>query len=224
MHFLCLHGAGTNRDILELQTGGLCGKLEESGHKFTYVNGSQTAKVEDESFIGAHLTPPELEGLVDGPFYNHYTRGASPGATVLEAFDHTRRIIAAQKATGNPFDGVLGFSQGAALAASMIVHHSRTRPAEPPLFRVAVFICGATPWDPTGLQHLERKEAPLIRIPTANIVGKLDPLYPESMKLADLCEPSKMSFHDHGMKHMVAFDVKNTEEMARVINEAVAKA
>ncbi|KAJ5319577.1 hypothetical protein MYU51_006571 [Penicillium brevicompactum] len=213
MHFLCLHGAGTNRDILELQTGGLCSKLEESGHQFTYVNGSQTAKVEDE-----------LEGLVDGPFYNHYSRGDSPGSTVLEAFDHTRRIINAQKATGRPFDGVLGFSQGAALAASMIIHHSRTRPAEPPLFRAAVFICGATPWDPTGLQHLERKDAYPIGIPTANIVGKLDSLYPESMKLADLCEPSKMSFHDHGMKHMVAFDVKNTVEMARVINEAAAKA
>ncbi|CAG8424849.1 unnamed protein product [Penicillium salamii] len=213
MHFLCLHGAGTNGDILELQTGGLYQKFSEDGHRFTYVNGSQPAKVEDE-----------LEGLVDGPFFNHYSRGESPGATVMEAFQHTRAIIEAQKATGDPFEGVLGFSQGAGLAASMIVHHSRTRPAEPPLFRVAVFICGAAPWEPSGLERLVRKDDYPLKIPTANIVGKLDHVLPESMKLLEICEPSQTSFHDHGMKHMVAFDPKNTEEMTRVINEAIAKA
>ena len=170
------------------------------------------------------LTPPELEGLVDGPFYNHYSRGESPGQTVMEAFEHTRSIIEAQKATGDPFDAVLGFSQGAALAASMIIHHSRTRPAEPPLFRAAAFICGASPWTPNGLERVVRKDDYPLKIPTANIVGKLDHVLPESMKLFELCEPSQTSFHDHGMKHMVAFDMKNTEEMARVINEAVAKA
>jgi hypothetical protein len=166
------------------------------------------------------LTPPELEGVVDGPFYNHYARGSSPGSSVQEAFEHTRAIIATQ----GPFDGVLGFSQGAALAASLIIHHSQTSPAEPPLFRVAVFICGAGPWESTGVQHIVRSGEYPIKIPTANIVGKLDSLYPESMGLYELCEPSKASFYDHGSKHMVPFDLKNTGEMARVIEEAIGKA
>ena len=213
----------TNEQILEIQIGGIRQQLEKKGHRFQFMNGKLGAKVEE----GTHptttmytqpLTPPELEGVVDGPFYNHYARGSSPGSTVLEAFEHTKGIIATQ----GPFDGVLGFSQGAALAASLIIHHSKTRPAEPPLFRVAVFICGAGPWESTGSQHIKSREYP-IGIPTANIVGKLDSLYSESMGLYELCEPSKASFYDHGSKHMVPFDLRNTEEMVRVIEEAIGK-
>lgn len=122
-----------------------------------------------------------------------------------------------------PFDGVLGFSQGAALAASLIIHHSKTRPQEPALFKIAVFICGAAPWDPAGTQRIARENAHPIMIPTANIVGNLDPLHPESLKLFDLCEPSQASFYDHGLGHQVPFQVVHTEQMARVILEAIAK-
>ena len=63
-----------------------------------------------------------------------------------------------------------------------------------------------------------------ITIPTANIVGKADALFPEGVKLFELCEPAKAAFYDHGSKHMVPFDAKNTDEMIRVIKETVAKA
>jgi predicted esterase len=157
---------------------------------------------------------------VDGPFYNHYTRGSSPGSSIHEAFDHTKSFIAKE----GPFDVVIGFSQGAALAASLIIHQSKTNPSEP-LFRAAVFICGAAPWDSTGLQHIApQPDTYPIAIPTANIVGKADALFPESVSLFELCEPAKATFYDHGSKHMVPFDMKNTEEMIRVIEETVAKA
>lgn len=140
---------------------------------------------------------------------------------MFDAFEHTKRFIA----ESGPFDAVMGFSQGAALAASLIIHHSRTRPAEPPLFRAAVFICGAAPWESTGLEQIAPKpDTYPITIPTANIVGKADPLFPESEKLFELCEPAKATYYDHGSKHMVPFDMKNTEEMVRVIQETVAKA
>jgi predicted esterase len=118
----------------------------------------------------------------------------------------------------------MGFSQGAALAASLMIHHSRTRPAEPPLFRVAVFICGAAPWDSSGLRQIAPRETYPITVPTANIVGKADSLFEEGVRLYGLCEPAKAGFFDHGSKHMVPFDMKNTEEMVRVILEAVEKA
>lgn len=119
----------------------------------------------------------------------------------------------------------MGFSQGAALAAALIAHHSKTHPDSPPLFRAAVFLCGGLPWDSSGVEYLVPKpDTYPITIPTANIVGKLDPLYPESMKLYQLCEPSKAAFYDHGSKHMVPFDAKNTDEIVRVIEETVDKA
>ncbi|KAJ5670622.1 uncharacterized protein N7477_005985 [Penicillium maclennaniae] len=211
MRFLCLHGAGTNGEIFEIQTGGLRQKLEQKGHTFKFVNGKLDAAVESE-----------LEGVVDGPFYNHYPREpALPGACLPEAFEHVLNIIATQ----GPFDAVMGFSQGAALASALIAHQAKTHPEQPPLFRAAVFICSAAPWESAGLKHItSQPDTYAINIPTAHIVGKMDSLYPESMKLYKLCEPSKATFYDHGSKHMVPFDMKNTEEMSRVIEETIAKA
>ncbi|KAJ5171130.1 Serine hydrolase FSH [Penicillium coprophilum] len=210
MRFLCLHGGGTNGEIFEIQIGGLRQILEKNGHDFKFMNGKMDAKVEEE-----------LEGIVDGPFYNHYTRGSSPGSSIHEAFDHTKSFITKE----GPFDVVIGFSQGAALAASLLIHQSKNYPAEPSLFRAAVFICGAAPWDSTGLEQIAPQAGtyPIV-IPTANIVGKADALFPESVRLYELCDPTKATFYDHGSKHMVPFDMKNTEEMIRVIEETLANA
>ena len=119
----------------------------------------------------------------------------------------------------------MGFSQGAALAAAFLIHHAKVNPTSPPPWRVAVFLCGGAPWDSSGLEYVTPKpdEFP-IRIPTANIVGKLDPLYPESMKLYSLCEPANAAFYDHGSKHMVPFDQKNTTAMVKAIEDTIAKA
>lgn len=119
----------------------------------------------------------------------------------------------------------MGFSQGAALAAAMIVHHAQTNPHAPPLFRAAVFLCGAAPYEASGLEIMVPKpDTYPITIPTAHVVGKLDPLYPESMKLFGLCEPAQATFFDHGSKHMVPFDQRSNDEMLRVIEETIAKA
>ncbi|KAJ5887510.1 hypothetical protein N7495_007551 [Penicillium taxi] len=211
MKFLCLHGASTNDQIFEIQTGGLRQQLEKAGHTFTFINGKLDAKVEEE-----------LEGVVDGPFFDHYPRDPIlPGSQLTEAFDHTNHLIAEQ----GPFDAVLGFSQGAALAASLIAHHNELHPGAAPLFRVAVFLCGANPWATSGLERMSRVNGAYpITIPTAHVVGALDHVYPQSMQLYALCEPAKAAFYDHGSKHMVPFDMKNTDEIVRVIEETIAKA
>ncbi|GKZ79621.1 hypothetical protein AnigIFM56816_003824 [Aspergillus niger] len=210
MRFLCLHGAGTNAEIFEIQSGGITYDLAKYGHTFKYYNGCMEAEVE-----------PQLKGLFTGPFYNHYPRDRAPGEYLAPAMKHVYDIIERD----GPFDAVMGFSQGAALACAMIAHHAKTH--QEPLFKVAVFICGAVPFDSTGNEIIPEPSAGdeyPVNIPTANIVGKQDELYPSSMRLSRLCDPSKMSFHDHGSKHMVPFDVKNTEAMVAVIEAAVQRA
>lgn len=44
-----------------------------------------------------------------------------------------------------PFDGVLGYSAGAAFAAQVMIRHALIDPTGTPLFRFAVFINGGTP-------------------------------------------------------------------------------
>lgn len=167
-------------------------------------------------------TIAELEGVVEGPFYNHYPRSpALPSSGIHDAFEHINREVAEK----GPFDAVMGFSQGAALAAAILVHHTKTNPTSPPPFRAAVFLCGGSPWESSGLEYVTPKQDEFpITIPTAHIVGKLDPLYPESMQLFHLCEPANAAFYDHGSKHMVPFDQKNTDAMVKTIEDTIAKA
>ncbi|KAJ5263323.1 hypothetical protein N7478_010928 [Penicillium angulare] len=210
MKFLCLHGANTNAEILEIQTGGLRQQLSKKGHTFTFINGKVVAPV-----LG------ELEGVVDGPFYNHYDVDNTPGSEVTQAIEYTQRIISEQ----GPFDAVLGFSQGAGLAATLIIDHAKTHPDERPLFRAAVFLCGDSPWESSGLLKVPAtSDTYPINIPTANVVGKQDRVLENSMKLYKLCEPSKATFYDHGGKHMVPFDAKNQEGIVKIIDETIAKA
>lgn len=60
-----------------------------------------------------------------------------------------------------------------------------------------------------------------VRIPTVHIVGKQDSLYGKGMKLFGLCEPDKAVLYDHGSRHMIPFDLVNTERMAEILEETV---
>lgn len=61
-----------------------------------------------------------------------------------------------------PFDGVMGFSQGAALAASLIIEHKKQNPYEEDLFKFAIFIGATLPFnvdDLTGMQSFRNAKA-----------------------------------------------------------------
>ncbi|KAM3077721.1 hypothetical protein ACMFMG_007045 [Clarireedia jacksonii] len=75
-----------------------------------------------------------------GPYYSYFTV-PSPGA-VLTAIDRLEEFIDVQ----GPFDGILGFSHGAALAASYLLHDS-TRQHPRNDFRCAVFFCAIQCWN-----------------------------------------------------------------------------
>ena len=166
-----------------------------------------------------YLTLTEIASIMDGPFYAHYTANAPPGPTLSTALQYTLSIIGKE----GPFDAVMGFSQCAALACSLLIHHAKTHPNEPPLFKMAVFICSATTWDVSnGLEALQPTPGNYpVGIPTVHIVGKQDPLYAEGKRLYGLCEPGKAVFYDHGSRHMIPFDLMNTESMAGALEEMV---
>jgi hypothetical protein len=68
----------------------------------------------------------------------------------------------------------------------------------------------------------------MIRVPSANSGSALPTIFAVGMAIGyvsgcgDIC--SSPELYDHGSKHMVPFDMKNTEGMIRVIEETVAKA
>jgi hypothetical protein len=86
-----------------------------------------------------------MSTLYPGPYLCWYERG-SP-REVQAAQDYLRSIIDED----GPYDGVIGFSEGAALAASLLL--SDESAAEPP-FTLAIFFNSVVPLVPSGYEHL----------------------------------------------------------------------
>ena len=104
--------------------------------------------------------------------------------TILQAIDDLAAYVSAE----GPFDGVMGFSQGAALTAML---RARRSPAEP--FRFAVFLCAGVPFCEASLRqgvlrHLDPKvDKEMIRVPTTHIVGSKDDALQASLMMKELC-------------------------------------
>lgn len=118
---------------------------------------------------------------------------------------------------GDPFDGVLGFSEGASIAASLILRHRREKGTS--LFKFAIFIC--CPLPPL---RSDRKDILLadetterIDIPTAHIVGSKDPGYQGGRAVYNLCNQSSASIFDHGGSHTIPWDLASTRGIAKAI-------
>ena len=189
---------------------------------------------------------PGLEDSFEGPFYRYYDESVSTiddmapwilTTSLLDAEpeDWMRKLRDNGLATVNPtaavafiqdyadhqpepFELVLGFSEGASVAASIIVHQARTHCVN--AFQGAIFICGEPPYDTEGHQSLLADEATTrIRIPTAHIVGSTDPGRPASLALYNICDGESSIPFDHGKGHTVPCDGRSIMGMAAAIRE-----
>lgn len=89
-----------------------------------------------------------------GPFYCWYNK-VEPGP-IRQAHELIHEIIEEE----GPFDGVIGFSQGAALALSMLMDQELNKPGERPIFSFAVLFSCLIVLSPDTKLNLERlKEA-----------------------------------------------------------------
>ena len=117
-----------------------------------------------------------------------------------------------------PFDLVLGFSEGASVAASTIVHQARTHCLN--AFKGAIFIGGYPPYDMESHRSLLADEdTTRIRIPTAHIVGSADPSRASSLALYNICDAETSILFDHDKGHIVPTDGRSTMGMAAAIRE-----
>ncbi|KAL2820817.1 serine hydrolase FSH [Aspergillus cavernicola] len=123
MKILCLHPWGASAEIFERQMSLICTLIGES-HNYVFMDGPVPCG-----------PAKELPASTKGPFYNWYDGLSS--SNVKAAHDLVLEVIEDE----GPFDGVIGFSQGASLALSILYHHEITRPHQPPLFRFGVFFC-----------------------------------------------------------------------------------
>ncbi|BCR93414.1 uncharacterized protein AKAW2_10460A [Aspergillus luchuensis] len=193
MHFLCFHGRGTNNQIMESQIAALRHELDAI-HTYDFVEGT----------IQAPLAP-ELEAFfpAKGGYFDYFSFDSA--ASVEKAVDDLSTFLE----TDGPYDGVIAFSLGAALAATYLIREAMRHPGKPLPVKCAIFLSGGAPLDP---EALERGEVRLLNaavagnqllrgLPTAHIWGRNDDLWGDrSETLYALCDPGErtMVLHDEG--------------------------
>ncbi|KAL9006155.1 MAG: hypothetical protein Q9188_001081 [Gyalolechia gomerana] len=119
---------GTNPEILEAQVGPLRARLSGS-HEFVYLAG----EVECDP-------APGVSAIYPGPYLCYYQIPTTE--QVADAHDLVLNFIEDE----GPFDGIIGFSQGAALASSLMLQRAKNATSEP-LFQLAIFLCASLPFD-----------------------------------------------------------------------------
>ncbi|KAH8885727.1 hypothetical protein GQ53DRAFT_728710 [Thozetella sp. PMI_491] len=131
MRILCLHGCGTNSDVFEAQLAPLINRLPKN-YKFDFLDGEHTV-----------AAAPGIGLLHPGPYFawhrRHFTKD------IQAAHDYINSVIEED----GPYDGVIGYSQGAALAASLLLSQLDRQPHRPRPFRFAIFICSVMPVSPS---------------------------------------------------------------------------
>jgi pimeloyl-ACP methyl ester carboxylesterase len=181
---LCLHGGGSSAEIFRIQSRHIRYALR---HRFRFV----FADAPFESSAGPGILPVFEE---IGPYYRWYC-----GVSASSAFDITGSKIAAERRTvreylekllsdedGEPFVGVMGFSQGTMVATGLLLDQQQRQDREGlPHLKFAVLLCGTYPplllTDPippndTPLTTIEGSESTAAAAPPlASSGGELSP-------------------------------------------------
>jgi len=124
-----------------------------------------------------------------------------------------------------PYDGVLGFSQGAVLAAMVLIRHKHNPP-----FKFAIFMCSGTPYCQQGLQENQLRfldpdtDKEVVHVPSAHIYGDEDPDVDHSKRMVRLCQSWGRLQYNHGRGHTIPNAPKDVvEAMARTIELVMIK-
>lgn len=122
-------------------------------------------------------------------------------------------------------EGIIGYSEGAMIAASFILDEQRRSREEgiEPRIKCAVFISGWPPIDSdTGLLVLSDETEDVIDIPTCHVVGALDPMIHGTMALYNLCDPDRAELFDHGHGHLVPREERTVKELGKAVRTMIA--
>ncbi|KAI1322482.1 serine hydrolase FSH [Xylariaceae sp. FL0255] len=226
---LCLHGIGTNGDIMEAQTGSLRYQLANIDpntlFSFDFVNGSHPWP--------AH---PEVAAVYGGDQHLSYYDGSS--ASALQALDD----LAAHVIDNGPYDSVMGFSMGGSLAATLLLSPqdpATDRPdwaAARAMIHSAIFMSSAQPWETIEMSKgrmvkvrtqevgTEGRWKP-IEIPTFHLWSPRDlDIEPcESQDLMHMCKEDQRADFQHDAGHAIPTDVSGTETIAIEIQHMFAR-
>ncbi|KFY81216.1 hypothetical protein V499_00042 [Pseudogymnoascus sp. VKM F-103] len=172
---------------------------------------------EFDFFDGEFETAP-ADGVGDifaGPYYSWLRDPESvTKASLSQSIENIKEYVA----ENGPYDGAMGFSQGAAMVMALLYDHQAKQPFSPPPFQVAIFLCGGMPEPlrqlcPDGLK---------LPVATTHILGgKKDYLYGETLQLRDACSTAFRAEFEHNKGHSIPRKPELTASMAKAITQSI---
>lgn len=214
-------------------------ELGRDGHTFHFINGQINSKA-----------APGIAGVFEGPYLEHFRtkwlsykdKYSSPiqakpyklwtteewfrkhsqvhsvdGQSVSEACTYIQGIL---DGSDGPFDGFIGFSQGATLAATCLIRHPRNAQ-----LKCAIFVCASPAVDADGGRYILADEPhETIAIPTVHITGFQDPLRKAGLALYNICDSKTATHFEHGKGHLLPRDPETTRTLTTMTREMIRKA
>ncbi|KAL6706256.1 hypothetical protein ACN47E_005991 [Coniothyrium glycines] len=123
-----------------------------------------------------------------------------------------------------PFDGIVGYSEGATIAGTLLLHEQMRERNEGrlPMFKCALFFGGWPPMTPTldGLVLSDASEL-MIDVPTCHIIGSLDPYLHGNLALYNICDPDTAFIFDHAKGHTLPRDRHMVKELGDTVRRMI---
>lgn len=139
-----------------------------------------------------------------------------PRAALNSAMDYLTEIVEEE----GPFNGILGFSQGATMAFCYLLHQRQMRPFDPPFvpFACAVFISASgTSKDHSTLMEFIGSSEQKITIPTLHVYGKEDSDSEAAFTMFEHCKTGNAEFIMHPKGHVIPGDVDSVQQIVKAI-------
>jgi predicted esterase len=219
-----------------------CDSLVANGDaSFHYTQGTTEVKV-----------APEFQGFFGPPPNFTFMKADGPDMMLMNMRDFPKRntpeeaMKAAEERAGQPtfscitevvdrligildsegdIDGVIGYSEGAQIAASLLLEEQRREQelGRKPRIKCAVLFGGWPPMHPvTGkLVVVDDFDKEPITIPTCHVIGASDPFLDGSMALYNMCDPDTTDLFDHGGGHVLPRAKHTVDELASIVREMI---
>ncbi|KAL9093842.1 MAG: hypothetical protein Q9165_003765 [Trypethelium subeluteriae] len=156
--------------------------------------------------------------VYEAPYYSFFSWSDPPSRDDLASVSSAYQLLYDIIEEEGPFDGILGFSQGATLAAAFLLHHAKKNPLDLPFvhFKYAIFIAGGAPRR-SDTEDLLPGYDKIVRIPTVHIVGKQDEAYADALELFQLCHAETATLLTYDVGHIIPRAPNMVAEMTKSI-------
>ncbi|KAH9873395.1 hypothetical protein J1614_005793 [Plenodomus biglobosus] len=248
MKFLCLHGSFGSAKKFQIQLASFVQKTEQDfGFKFKFNSGLHPVNpppgfedyfgepplfrympfdgilAYEDIFHKLHECPEEQTAdETMRLFFGSDDNYAFQKTSLKRTIDEILRIVAEDP----EITGILGYSEGATIAATAVLEERRRWEEEgiPRRIECGIFFSGCPPLSlkNDSMSVLLGDECEdIIDIPTCHIVGCNDPYLEGAMSLYNMCQDDIAELFDHGQGHVIPRDARTMAELSVAVSKVL---